>query len=87
LDDDRDKRRRRSRLPLLARRHTERKDTPITAFTYDCLNEDYDLRYPNVSIYYGKEDEDLEQWMALAETKLKRLWKSFPDEWAKIEYL
>jgi hypothetical protein len=25
--------------------------------------------------------------MALAETKLKRLWKSFPDEWAKIEYL
>jgi hypothetical protein len=25
--------------------------------------------------------------MASAETKLKRSWKSFPDEWAKIEYL
>lgn len=66
---------------------SSRKGTPITEITDIDRQGENDPRYPNIADFYGKEGEDLEQWQASAETKFRRSYKSFPDEWTMIEYL
>lgn len=93
--DHRNRRDRRSRSPPPPRRR-DQKDTPVTQFTDREARDrdrdregtsDHDARYPNISDFHGNDGEDLEQWIASAETKFSRSWKSFPNEWTKVEYL
>ena len=78
---------RRSRAPSPDRRRHGRKNTPITEFTDRDTPDDHDPRYPHIATYSGRADEDLEQWIATAETKFRRSHKNYPDEWSKVEYL
>lgn len=68
-------------------RRSGRRHTPVTEFTDRDTTEDHDPRYPHISTYSGKVEEDLEQWIATAETKFRRSHKNYPDEWSKVEYL
>jgi hypothetical protein len=82
----------RSRSPPPPKREG-RRDTPLSNITRQTPRIDRtdkstsDPRYPNIRDYHGKDTEDLEQWVAAAETKFNRSWASFPDEWSKVEYL
>ena len=44
-------------------------------------------RYPDISTFKGSADENIERWIASAETKFRKSYASFPEEWDKIEYL
>lgn len=53
--------------------------------SHSSVHHAHETKYPDIKEYDGT--DDIERWIASAETKFDRSPSMFPDEWAKIEYV